>query len=79
MLAGIPDLKTGIGELLRQAVDPFSGLSLANFVIVIYAAGNGDLGQGFGQNCNSSPFGPECAPNDNTCDSAALEIACNQI
>jgi Na+-exporting ATPase len=51
------------------------GLSLANFVIVIYAVGNGDLGQ----NCNTSPYGSECSPNDPTCDSTALEIACNQI
>ncbi|EXX53770.1 putative Na(+)-exporting P-type ATPase ENA5 [Rhizophagus irregularis DAOM 197198w] len=40
------------------------GLSLANFVIVIYAIGNGNLGQ----NCNSSPYGQE-----------SLEIACHQI
>ncbi|CAG8743606.1 16080_t:CDS:2, partial [Rhizophagus irregularis] len=51
------------------------GLSLANFVIVIYAIGNGNLGQ----NCNSSPYGQECAPNDPTCDPIALEIACHQI
>ncbi|CAB5394826.1 unnamed protein product [Rhizophagus irregularis] len=51
------------------------GLSLANFVIVVYAIGNGNLGQ----NCNSSPFGQECAPNDPTCDPIALEIACHQI
>ncbi|GES94784.1 P-type II D ATPase [Rhizophagus clarus] len=50
------------------------GLSLVNFVIVIYAVGNGDLGQ----NCNSSPTGV-CTPNNPTCNPAALEIACDQI
>jgi P-type Na+/K+ transporter len=49
-------------------------LTLANFTIVIYGIGNGDLGR----QCDSSPTGPECDPNDHTCDQAALEIACNQ-
>jgi magnesium-transporting ATPase (P-type) len=50
-------------------------LTLANFTIVIYGIGNGDLGR----QCDSSPTGPECDPNDPTCDQAALEVACNQV
>lgn len=50
-------------------------LTLVNFIIVIYAVGNGDLGR----HCNSSPTGLECALNDSHCDKVSLERACNQI